>query len=196
MDKFWAWWALIFYILPVVIVIPLVRRRRRVVNSLLTGVALRYNGTIKSMIGIPYYVGFDLEGVPVSLSLSHGSKNSPPQTLMTAEPALPVGTVISVAPEGTLAAFAKRWGLKDIEVMDPEFDRQFIIHGSDENLPRRFLQPDIRQVLLKWRDRDVSLRVTDGRMRFAIARLIEEDHDLDEFIQDGAALLSGLRALC
>lgn len=189
MDKFWAWWALIFYILPVFIAIPLIRRRRRGVNSLLTGIALKYDGTIKSIMGIPYYVGFELDGKPVSLSLSHSSRNSPAQTQLAAELSAPAALAVWIGPENKLITFGKRWGLQDIEVMRPDFDAKFLVRGPEEHRIREFLTPQIQELLLKWQSRQATLNVKDNRFRFIVYELIGDEALLEEFIEDAGTLL-------
>ena len=189
MDKFWAWWALVFYILPVMIAIPFIRKRRRGVNNMLTGVALRYGGAIKSIIGIPYYVGFELDGISLSLSLSHGSRNSPQQTLITSDLRMKMPVTLWVGPENNLAEFGKRLGLQDIEVMQPEFDKQFLVQGKDENFVRRLLDDKVQDLLLKWRDVHASLYIRDNKFRFTVYELIQDEERLDDLITDAHQLV-------
>ena len=195
MEKFWAWWALIFYILPLFIALPLIRMRRREVNSLLTGVALKYDGTIRSMVGIPYYVGFDIDGTAVSLSLSHRRRNSPPITLFSVELAMAPEWEMVITQEDAVSRLGKRLGKSDIEVTRPEFDDKFNVRGSDEPRVRSYLQPAVQDILLKWHGCDVVLEFRERHLRFVIYKMIKEDDRLDEFISDGAALLKAFRAL-
>ncbi|MCA9404255.1 MAG: hypothetical protein KC897_10770 [Candidatus Omnitrophica bacterium] len=189
MDKFWAWWALVFYILPVFISIPLIRRRRRGVNYLLTGVALRYDGAVKSIIGVPYYVGFDLDGIPVSLSLSHPGRRSPAQTSLAVEMDSPFAVEVGIGPGDGPPASGTRWGPQDIDVIRPEFDAEFIVRGPERDPVLRFLTEDLQSLFLKWRRQRVTLSVKNKSLRLTVFELIDEDERLDEFISDARTVI-------
>lgn len=50
--------------------------------------------------------------------------------------------------KGLLSELGKRFGMQDIEIGDPEFDRDFIIKGNNESAVRAlFANPKIRQLI-------------------------------------------------
>ncbi len=195
MDKFWAWWALVFYILPVIIFLPLIRSRRRAVNSQLTEVALKYGGTVKSMIGIPYFVGFDLDGQPVSLSLAQAGRSSPAQTSLAADITFAQSALMWVGPPQSGAGDGRQIVLQEIETLRPDFDEGFVVQGNDDDLARAFLEGRIQDILLKWRPVNATFQLKDKRIRFTVYELIREEERLDEFISDSREIFGRLREL-
>lgn len=192
MDKFWAWWALIFYILPVIIFVPLIRRRRYVVNSVLTGIAIKYDGAIKSLIGVPYYVAFQYHDVSWTLSLAHRSKSSPAQTSIVADLSGNTYSPLRIGPEDVFAQMGKKIGLKDVSIKNEDFDRQFILKGDDEVMIREFLNPTVREILMRRREQGVTFQLSQEECRFTVNELIDDEARIEDFIQDACHMVGNL----
>ena len=144
---------------------------------------------MKSIVGVPYYVGFDLDGIPVSLSLSYPGRRSPAQTSLAVEMDSPFAVEVSIGAEDGLPAFGKRWGSQDIDIIRPEFDSDFVVRGPEKNPIREFLTADLQSLFLKWRRQRVTLSIKNKSLRFTVYELIDEDERLDEFISDARTVL-------
>ncbi len=55
-----------------------------------------------------------------------------------------------IAKEGIITTFSKQFGLNDIHVDEDDFDQTFLIRCDDEVYAQKFLNPAIRQELLRW----------------------------------------------
>ncbi len=188
-ENFFAYFVLFFYLIPIMLVVPIIRKRRRFVNTLLEHQRMKRNGTVKKILGIPYYLEFPMDGQTVTLSLSHGSRNSPECSLFRVNMSSASDFVVTVRFEDAVTKFGKKFGLKDIQVMSPEFDEAFLVGGLDEHRVRAFLDTDVQHTLMDWKALKPSLTVSNKSLEFRVYQLIKDDETLDRFIDAGQKLL-------
>ncbi|MBZ0165385.1 MAG: hypothetical protein K8I00_01170, partial [Candidatus Omnitrophica bacterium] len=148
------------------------------------------NGTVKFILGIPYYVGFTLNGFPVGVSLSQGRRNSPARTSLVAEAPAIVPFSLWICPEGRDTALGQVAKMPEFKGMSAEFDSLFRVRGDDEHGARQFLTAEIQALLLKWHSRNVDVGFANNKFCFSVRELLNEENTLDDFIDDAGLLLA------
>lgn len=84
-------------------------------------------------------------------------------TRMRAPYVNPDGFRFRVYRRGIFSNLGKRLGMQDVEIGDPEFDRDFIIKGTDEGKLRQlFANPRIRALIEAQKDIDFSVKDDEG----------------------------------
>jgi hypothetical protein len=82
--------------------------------------------------------------------------------------------------EGILSEIAKFFGAQDIEVGDPDFDRQFMIKGNNEKLIKEMLQnAKIKKLLLAQPEVHFAL-TPENELLFAVPVIIKDLHRLKQ----------------
>ena len=88
--------------------------------------------------------------------------------------------------KGIFSDIGKWFGMQDIEVGDPEFDRDFIIKGTDESLVRELLShPKLRDLIARQREIHFTVKDDEGwfgttfpegvdELRFEVAGVIKD----------------------
>lgn len=79
---------------------------------------------------------------------------------------------------------------QDIHTGDPEFDKAFVVQGTDEMIVQGLLQPQIRLLLLGMKEWNPQLEIKNGRFVFQISREVKDSGEMDIFIEAGLALLA------
>lgn len=192
-KNFLGVFALTFYIVPVVcalVIIPWRRRKMRGIAKLLTQQALKRDGTVKYMLGIPYYMEYDSDGVPITLSLSLATKKAAPEVKMSAnvdfDPKI-TATISSIDPP----ADVKKSSFK---TDNPDFNAAFNCDVKNETKWRELLNAELQSVLLRWKRKrlHVSIRPTQVVMR--LNESISDQEKLSQFLDGGEKLISNLKA--
>ena len=149
--------GVVFFVLPFLIVIPVVRMQNRKYESLFDTQKTKRNGKITKTLGIVSQLEYPLQGQSVKVRISRGGKNSPPTTSMT----MPLNTMqkftIYVGPEFVLSRWAKKLGMQDIQVMNPTFDDAFLVRSNNEAIIRQILDHETQKAFLTLKDLSPSL---------------------------------------
>ena len=100
-------------------------------------------------------------------------------TRMRAPYVNPDGFRFSVSRAGMFTDIAKRFGMQDVDVGQPEFDEAFVIKGnSEEKLRALFASPKVRELLSAQKEVHFAVRENAGWFR---CKDMPEDADLLEF---------------
>ena len=75
------------------------------------------------------------------------------------------GLYFKISREGFLSSIGKFFGMQDIEIGDPFFDKQFVIKGNDPEKIKRLLADDRIKELCQLQPR-IHLRIKDDEGRF------------------------------
>lgn len=124
--------------------------RHREFDRLWTLPKQRARNVVRGKIGERGFVGFDFQDVDPGRPGRKGNAGS----RTTSFTAVVVETGLRFKPlvierESLLDAVAKRFGLDDVEIGDPEFDRRFLLTSKERQWTVDLLQPDLRSLLLR-----------------------------------------------
>lgn len=105
---------------------------------------------VRGRIGEWDFVGFDFYDVDVSRPRRRGrsSGRSMSFSAVVVETALRFKPLV-IERESLLDSVAKRFGMDDVEIGDPEFDRRFLLTSKERQWTADLLQPDLRALLLR-----------------------------------------------
>jgi hypothetical protein len=105
---------------------------------------------------------------------------------------------------GVFSDLGKRLGMQDVEVGDPDFDREFVIKGNDEQRLRQFFSYEKIRTLLREQP-DVRFEVVDDEgwfgadfpqgideLRFQVNGIIKDIHRLKQLFELFAVTLDQL----
>lgn len=99
---------------------------------------------------------------------------------------------LEVYPEGVFARIRKFFGMEDMQIGSADFDRQYIIHGSDPNEVRTFLSPHvmhaINQLRVSGAGRDIYVSLTGGHFLVKKHRLDDKYDELQRVVDLGLQL--------
>ena len=157
--------------------------------------AAKRNGTIqKRFLSNPRLNLMD-DGKTISIYEVAGGKHSPPHTNMKGELEIGGNVRIIVEREDVVTKIGKSLGLHDFHIGDPGFDDFFLIRGSDEFMVLTFLSPEIRDHILRLKDRSSRVRIEKNVFEFAVEGRLKEDGEYDQFIEAGLAILDKAKIL-
>ena len=190
-NNFLGIFALTFYIIPVacaLIIIPWRRRRLKGIAKLLTQQALKREGTVKYMLGIPYYMEYDLNGVSVAVSISLATKKVLPEVKMSTKvdlnPEL-TGLIISrgTADEATGANF---------ETDNADFNANFVCTVDHPAKWNDLMNSELQSLLLRWKRKRVRLSVTPTQLTLILNESMADQEDLTQFLDNGEKIVSSI----
>jgi hypothetical protein len=111
-------------------------------------------------------------------TVSHGN-SSTTYTRMRAPYVNPFGLRFSIYRRGLFSDIAKRFGMQDIEVGDPAFDRDFIVKATDEALVRGLLaNATIRDLIARQPKIHLSIKDDEGWLGRTFPPEVDELHFL------------------
>jgi hypothetical protein len=95
---------------------------------------------------------------------------------------------LEIYPQDVLAGFRRLWGMEDIEIGSPEFDRSFYISGNSRAAVRDMLSSEVQHAIFKLErltdfSREIQVKFLGGVLTITKpCKLFTEAH-LDEFIR-------------
>lgn len=99
---------------------------------------------------------------------------------------------LEVYPEGVFARIRKFFGMEDIQIGSADFDRQYIINGSDPSEVRTFLSLHVMHAINQLRasggNRDVCVSLVGGRFLVKKHRLTDKYDELQQVVALGLRL--------
>lgn len=105
---------------------------------------------------------------------------------------------LEIYPQDALSGFRRLWGMEDIEIGSPDFDRSFYISGNTRASVRDMLSAEVQAVIWKLAQtgfappihatRDIQVRFLGGVLTITKPRLLTSEAHLDEFIRLSAEL--------
>lgn len=114
------------------------------------------------------------DGWIITLDSYFSAANKSEYTRMRAKLPMQADFRFLITREGVLSEIAKLFGAQDIEVGDPDFDKQFMIKGNNEKLIKAMLQnAKIKQLLLAQPEVHFSL-TPENELLFAVPVIIKD----------------------
>ena len=111
---------------------------------------------------------------------------------------------LEVYPQDALSGFRRLWGMEDIEIGSPEFDRSFYISGNSPAAVRDMLSADVQAGIWKlaglggmpavYGSRDIQVKFVGGLLTITKPRYLTNQEQLDEFIRSSAELFQAALA--
>ena len=108
------------------------------------------------------------------------------------------GFRLEIYPQDALSGFRRLWGMEDIEIGSPAFDRAFYISGNTVPSVRDMLSAEVQAVIWKLAQvggypsqrgsRDIQVRFLGGVLTVTKPRLLTSEAHLDEFVRLSAEL--------
>jgi hypothetical protein len=105
---------------------------------------------------------------------------------------------LEVYPQDALSGFRRLWGMEDIEIGSPEFDRSFYISGNTPASVRDMLSAEVQACIWKlaqlgsappiYGTRDIQVKFVGGLLTITKPRNLTSEEHLDEFIRQSAEL--------
>lgn len=132
---------------------------------------------------------FPCGGQDVTVYTRPASRNSPAYTFMRSPLIAPGLYRVKIYRELRIFGVGTVFG-QDIRTGDPEFDKAFVVQGSDEMIVRALLQPQIQRLLLGMKDWNPQLEIKNGRFVFQVEREVKNTEEMDTFIGAGLVLLA------
>ncbi len=132
---------------------------------------------------------FPCGGQDVTVYTRPASRNSPAYTFMRAQLVSSGLYRVKIYREIRIFGVGTVLG-QDIRTGDPEFDKAFVVQGTDEMIVRALLQPQIQLLLLGRTDWEPQLEIKNGRFVFQVRREVKNTGEMDTFIEAGLALLA------
>jgi hypothetical protein len=111
---------------------------------------------------------------------------------------------MEVYPQDALSGFRRLWGMEDIEIGSPEFDRSFYISGNTPASVRDMLTAEVQACVWKlarlgsspsiYGTRDIQVKFVGGLLTITKPRHLSSEADLDLFIRLSAELFEAALA--
>ncbi|MCI0360658.1 MAG: hypothetical protein L0211_19450 [Planctomycetaceae bacterium] len=111
---------------------------------------------------------------------------------------------LEVYPQDALSGFRRLWGMEDIEIGSPEFDRSFYISGNHPAPVRDMLTAEVQACIWKlarlgsappvYGTRDIQVKFVGGLLTITKPRVLNSAEHLDEFIRLAAELFQAALA--
>jgi hypothetical protein len=105
---------------------------------------------------------------------------------------------LEVYPQDALSGFRRLWGMEDIEIGSPEFDRSFYISGNTPASVRDMLTAEVQACVWNlarlgssppvYGTRDIQVKFVGGLLTITKPRHLSSEVHLDEFIRLSAEL--------
>ena len=153
------------------------RRKSSNARTILNGLVSRVGGKVDPG---ELTLRFDRIGFPAQLALR-------PRDRLNTEIAFNLGGEgggwLAVSSQGMLQALLEQFGIRDLQSGDKEFDDAFEVRAHEPAWGRKWLQPELRRILLQMDRRfDVLMRITPEQLVLR-ARLDIIDHrDVETFL--------------
>jgi len=144
--------------------------------------ALKRNGEVKRVFIFDLKLQFHIDDKVANVGLRYGGYKSQSTTIIHCKLNNPDGLHLRIYKEHFLSKLSKKCGLKEIEVMNPEFDDEFVIKGKDENRIRDFLSIDIQQELLKFKGLRMDFRITHKLLKITVSDVLTNEFELTQFL--------------
>lgn len=100
---------------------------------------------------------------------------------------------LEIYPQDGLSGFRRLWGMEDIEIGSPEFDRSFFISGNSPTAIREMLSSEVQHAIFKlgqladrppiYGSRDIQVKFLGGVLTITKPRYLTNETHLDEFIR-------------
>lgn len=97
---------------------------------------------------------------------------------------LPTSVSLRVTPEVRILGIGTVIG-QDVQVGNEEFDRRFVVQGSNEDDVRRLLSSDVQRCLLAVSNDDCWLQIEERTMVLGVGCRLDEAREMDTFIELG-----------
>ena len=108
----------------------------------------------------------------------HHGKSSTKYTKFEAKFSQPFDLGLKIYSEGSFRKFTKLFGAQDIQVLDEEFDKTFIIKGIGDNEMRYALTPERRAALLNAHQLLPGFKVGDDNVNYTKMGIIRKTEKL------------------
>jgi hypothetical protein len=105
---------------------------------------------------------------------------------------------LEVYPQDILSGFRRLWGMEDIEIGSPDFDRAFYISGNSRQAVRDMLSAEVQAITWKLAQlnpmpgfhdrRDIQVQFLGGVLTITKPRYISSYEDLERFVSLSAEL--------
>lgn len=92
----------------------------------------------------------------------------------------------------TVSGMWERWFTSDIEVGNPEFDKQFVVRASSREYAERVISPETQSCLTTLAAEGSELLVTEGRVEWSAKRLVTQPDDTKRLLHSALRLLDAL----
>src|SRR4030043_1293473 len=144
---------------------------------------------------LPYLTLMD-EGKKIKIYEEEDSRYTYRNTNMSRKLEFADKVSISIAPKDSFSLLDRPFGTRDILVGNPEFDDFFMVLGSDEFMVLTFLSPDIQEHILRLKDKEPNVNISQNGIRITIYSHLRSDRSFDEFVETGLAIISKAKSLC
>jgi len=154
------------------------------------------NGAIKRFLGLFYpMLSFSFEGKEVFISVTPKNKNTPPYTCIKYPLDLSRDVKISISPEGPLTSFGKKFGLKDIQVGNPELDEAYVIKSSDDMVILNYLSSGISEKFIQLKANAPILKIDKKSFSFSVPEIPSDNIKLENYITIALELIKKAKML-
>lgn len=111
-------------------------------------------------------------------------KNSNTFTVLEVKPQQPPGFSFHVYEANFFNTLGKVFGMQDIEINDPEFDRKFIIQSHNENKIHELFTPSIKESFIRYADQYTNwgIRCDGYQLTYEKAGSMGSQAFYDEFV--------------
>lgn len=180
------WFFVIVFVILFAVAIVYSQHRRGALNAAFGRLAAQYGGTVNRG-GWGHYpsVYFEVRSTPVRIDIhSTGGEDSIEYTqvhLRWPEPAFRC----EIYPEGFVARVRKFFGMEDIQIGSPDFDRDFVITSNNVQRVRELLRGDVQHRIHELRrylnNYDILISVCHGTLLIKKRGLMEDFGQLSRF---------------
>lgn len=101
--------------------------------------------------------------------------------------------IFQIYNEKTLQRISKTLGAQDIIIGNEEFDRAFMIKGSDENNVIGILSTDVQEALLLLKDCQLCVEYTGQKFTLSMPGIVLQEQRLDQLLEASLKIISKLQ---
>jgi hypothetical protein len=187
MDETLFFLGLVLAVAIMVAVFYIYYQESRALDEVFQRVARRYSGRAFSG-GLIAPVGFSFRygGGPVKIEAKRGGKNESDYTQIQFSWPDP-STRCEIYPERFTSRLGRLFGMTDVEIGSPEFDRTFVVAGDSEARLRELLSPEVQQAIRGFWSAppigDIYFSIGGGKMLVKKLALIREENALARFVE-------------
>ncbi len=102
------------------------------------------------------------------------------------------GFTLNVNTDNIYSQMAKSLGEKDVLIGNPVFDDVFVVNSNNEQLAKQFLEPDLQEILLEYKDATPGIRVGKSKFQLYISAIVLNVDKLDKLIGLSMSLINKL----
>jgi len=175
--------VIVLFFAPLLVVVPVLRHYGRKKKELYAPQIAKRGGDLGKAFGVVTHFTYTLNGRQIRINVSEGGRENPPTTFATLRLTGKSPIKLTVSVEHTLVKRAKKVGLKDIQLMNPEFDDKFVVQSDSEDMARQILTNDIQNILLTYKDLNPRIyHYGKNNLTFCVGRGLVQPAELDQFI--------------